>query len=425
MSNRAGLLKAHRDGIGTAEWTSGLPVLRAPTLTLRELCRSDGAALARWLKCGDTWQFTDTLPESAAGFEPFIERTRQERRAGRSACFAIVPLGLRDAVGFILVRRLDHGFHAGRSDVALGEPFYGTGLLSAAVEVALDYAFRQIGFHRIEVRSLDAREGAVLQALGAVREGVLRGVWNARGEATDGTLWSILRDEWTAARRGVAYDCLPSSTVPVRVSDGRATADDGPACARPRWSSGLPVLGGDGLTLREVEDADAPHLLRTLNPQDIRALLDPPPLTEKQLRQYIGWAIRERELGRAACYAVVVDPGAGPAGLVLIRRADPKFRTVEWGSVISATRRGAGLYPEVTDLLLEYLFETVGISRLEAQTTRQNLAALGSLRAAGGTREAVLRRVAMVENQSVDQELWAILREDWRRARPRPDSPPS
>ncbi len=421
MPNRAGLLKAHREHVGPAEWPAELPVLRASMLTLRRLCLLDAASLARWLKCGDRWQFTERLPECPAGFEWFIGRLDQEQRAGRSVCFAVVPLGLKHAVGFILVRRLDVGLHAGRCDVALGEPFYATGLLAATAEVAIDYAVRHIGFHRIEIRSLDAREGDVLQALGAVREGVLRGVWHAHGESLDGTLWSILRDEWIASRRGVTYNCHPASTAPPWVSDCRTTPADDPAFTRPPWGAGLPVLPGDGFRLREVEAADAPRLLRTLSPHEIRAFLDPPPLTEKLFRQYIGWAIRERELGRAACYAVVVDPGPGPAGLVLIRRADPKFVTAEWGSVLSATHRGAGLYPKVTRLLLDFLFETVGISRLEAQTTRQNLAALGSLRAAGGSREAVLRRVAVVDNQCVDQELWAILRQDWQQARLRSD----
>ncbi len=421
MSNRAGLLETRRESVETAEWREGLPVVRATTLTLRELCECDASSLARWLKCGDTWQLTDRLPVGAAAFESFIAGIRRERRAGRSVCFGIVPLGLKGAVGLALVRRLDQGFHAGRCDVVLGEPFYRMGLLAPAMEVALDYAFHHVGFSRIEVRSLDAREGDVLRSLGAVREGVLRGVWQADGEAIDGTLWSILRDEWTASPRAVTYDCEPLSIGPTPVSDARGTSAGDQPRARPRWSSRLPVLAGDGVTLREVEAADAAHLLRTLRPHEIREFLDPPPLTEKQFRQYIAWAIGERELGRAACYAVVVDPGPAPSGLVLIRQADPKFRTAEWGSVLKATRRGAGLYPEVTRLLLDFLFETVGISRLEAQTTRQNLAALGSLRAAGGAREAILRRVAVVGDQCVDQELWAILREDWQRARSRPD----
>jgi RimJ/RimL family protein N-acetyltransferase len=200
MSDRAGPLKASREGIGIAEWTEGLPVLRASILTLRELCPCDAPSLAHWLRRGDTWQFTETLPEGAAAFESFIGWSRQERRGGRSACFAVVPLGLRGAVGFVLIRRLDQGFHAGRCEVALGEPFYPTRLLAASTEAAIDYAFRHIGFHRIEVRSLDARGGEVLQALGAVRVGVLRGVWKAHGEAMDGTLWSILREDWQRAR---------------------------------------------------------------------------------------------------------------------------------------------------------------------------------------------------------------------------------
>ena len=421
MANRAGLLKARRESDGTAEWPARLPILRAPMLTLRELCPSDAPSLARWLRRRDAWQITEALPEGVAGVEAFIGRAGQERRAGRSLCFGIVPLGLRDVVGFILIRRLDFGFHAGRCAFALGEPFYEIGLLAPAAEVAIDYAFRHLGPHRLDVRTWDTRESQVLEALGAAREGVLRGACHIGGEPVDATLWSMLSDEWTASRRQVTYNCqLPSADSP-RVSDRRTTSADAPAFAGPRWGSALPVLAGQGLTLREVEAADAPHLLRTLSPQDIRAFIDPPPLTEKLFRQYIAWAIRERELGRAACYAVVVDGSTAPSGLVQVRQVDPRFVAAEWGIVFAAAHRGTGLFSKVTRLLLSFLFETVGISRLEAQTTRQNLAALGSLRAAGGVREAVLRRMAVIDNQFVDQELWAILREDWQQACSRSD----
>lgn len=415
MANCVGLLKTHHESGGTVEWQAGLPVLRSPVLTLRELCYSDAPSLSRWLKRGDGWQFTATLPANAAGFEPFIAATLRERRAGRGMCFAILPLGLRDVVGFVVVRRLDQGGHAGRCAIALGEPFYATPLLAAAVEVVIDFAFRHVGYHRVEARSVDAREDEVFKALGAVREGVLRGVWNASGEPVDGTLWSFLSDEWTALPREASYDPQRPSAAPPRAPDSRPAPEDDPACNRPKWAARLPVLVSGGLTLREVEAADAPHLLRALNPHDIREFLDPPPLTEKLLRQYIAWAIRERELGRAGCYAIVVEGGRPPVGLAQFRQIDPKFVAAEWGSVVAAAHRGNGLHPRVTELLLSFLFDEVGISRLEAQMTRQNLAALGSLRAAGGAREATLRRVAVVGDQLVDQELWVVLRRDWRR----------
>lgn len=416
MSNHAGLLQAPHDIVGPSGWPSaGLPVFRSPRLTLREVRPTDAPSLARWLKRGDTWQFTEALPKDALGFATFIGQVIEERRTGHSACLAIIPLGLRDAIGFILLRRLDQGYHAGRCGVALGEPFYATGLLRAAVEVTFDFAFRHIGFHRLEMRSLDPREGEVLRELGAVREGVLRGAWRALGRQVDGTLWSLLTDEWTSAKRDVIYEWRPALADEPSASDEPGPPEDAATSIDPPWGKSLPVLSGAGFTLREVVADDAPLLLRVLTPHEIREFLDPPPLTEEMFRRYIAWAIRERELGRAVCYAIVVGSDPAPVGLVQARQIDPKFLTAEWGCVVADACQGTGLQPKVTCLLLEFLFERVGVTRLEAQTTRQNLVALGSLRAAGGTREATLRRVALIEDQCVDQELWVILKEDWRR----------
>ena len=105
MSNQAGLPKAPRENVGTSDWAAtGLPVLHAPLLTLREVRPSDAPSLARWLKRSETWQFTEALPQNALGFVAFISQILQERRAGRAACFAIVPLGLNQGFAGTLIR---------------------------------------------------------------------------------------------------------------------------------------------------------------------------------------------------------------------------------------------------------------------------------------------------------------------------------
>lgn len=417
MSTRGESLTARHLATEAIDWTAALPLVEAPLVTLRELRRPDAASLVQWLKRGDTWKFTARLPRSEAEFEWFIDEVDADRRLGRALCFGVVPHGLQGAVGLVFIRPLDVSFHACRCSIALGEAFYGTGVLAAAVEAAIDFAFRHLGPRRLDLRTSNRREGEVFARLGAVREGVLRQSWRPAGkDAADETIWSILREEWLASGRCRTghVRTFPGHSRPA--ARRRADAVTDTACARPGWSAQLPTLAGDGVTLREADPDDAPHLLRVFSPADIRAWIDPPPLTEAQFRKYLAWARRERECGRVMCFAVADADGASPCGLVQVRRVDPRFRTAEWGIVLAASRRGTGLCSTVARLLLGFLFDQAGLERLEAQTTRQNLAALGSLRAVGAVREALLRRISLIDGQAIDQELWGILREDWREA---------
>ena len=418
MSNRVEPLAAHTRTTDSVQWSAGLPVLSTPTLTLRELRRTDARSLSRWLRNGANWSFTAQPPESPAAFERFVDGVEQDRRAGRTLCFGIVPHGLQDAVGFVHIRRLDVSFHSCRCGLAFGDPFYETGVVAAAAEAAADYAFRQLGPGRLEVRTADPREGQVFERLGAVREGVLRESWlRPGGDAADETIWSILREEWLASgRRRV---CQPSP-APGRLLLGPRRAAGGADDAivlRPGWSARLPVLSGDGVTLREIEPGDAPHLLGVLSPAEIREWFDPPPQTDAEFRRFAAWSAGEREAGRGMCFVIVASPATAPCGLVQVHQVDPKFFTAEWGIVLGAGQRGTGVFPRTTRLLLDFLFETVGIHRLEAQTTRLNLAGSGSLRGSGGVREALLRRASTADGRAVDRELWGILRPDWQRAR--------
>lgn len=77
----------------------------------------------------------------------------------------------------------------------------GTGLNGRVKRLLLDRAFG-CGIRRIEFRidERNARSQAAIAKLGAVKEGVLRAeriTWT--GHVRDTGIWSILRDEWSAA----------------------------------------------------------------------------------------------------------------------------------------------------------------------------------------------------------------------------------
>lgn len=198
-------LPAFGPGVHT-DWREGLPVLRSLGFTLRELHAADAAPLAATLTTAEVSRFISPPPTSVAGFERFIAWTHRERAAGRYACFAVVPDDEIVAVGIFQVRLLE-----GRDGVAewgfiLGQAYWGTGLFLAGAQRVVDFAFDQMGLHRLEARAAvgNGRGNGALAKLGAVKEAVLRASFERHGERHDQTLWGILRDDRQAARQMTA-----------------------------------------------------------------------------------------------------------------------------------------------------------------------------------------------------------------------------
>ncbi len=183
-------------------WREGLPLLQGLGLTLRELTAADAPSLSTTLTTAEVSRFISPPPTSVAGFERFIAWTHRERAAGRYACFAVVPEGETVAVGIFQVRMLD-----GRDGVAewgfiLGQAYWGTGLFLAGAQRVVDFAFEQMGLHRLEARAAVAngRGQGALAKLGAVREAVLRQSFERHGERLDQVLWGLVREDWRVAR---------------------------------------------------------------------------------------------------------------------------------------------------------------------------------------------------------------------------------
>jgi ribosomal-protein-alanine N-acetyltransferase len=190
-------------GFTRSDWRTGLPFLTGGRTTLRDLRTSDAPSLLAMLATDEVSRFISPPPTTVEKFERFIDWSLQERTSGRSACFAIVPAGMTDAVGIFQVRRLAPGVSNAEWGFAMGSSFWGTGLFVEGAERVIDFAFDVIGVRRLEARAAvsNGRGNGALQKIGAVQEGVLRRSFQRHGQSHDQTLWAILADDWRLRRR--------------------------------------------------------------------------------------------------------------------------------------------------------------------------------------------------------------------------------
>jgi N-acetyltransferase len=180
------------------------------------------------------------------------------------------------------------------------------------------------------------------------------------------------------------------------------------------WRRSLPLLSSAHVTLRELRIEDAASLLSMLSTDEVARFISPPPTTVEGFERFIAWAIRERESGNYACFAVVPDGLSTAVGLFQLRALESGFATAEWGFAIGSGFWGTGVFIESARLVLDFAFDMVGVHRLEARASLANGRGNGALRKIGAVQEGVLRRSFFRGGAYHDQVLWSILTDDWR-----------
>jgi RimJ/RimL family protein N-acetyltransferase len=183
------------------------------------------------------------------------------------------------------------------------------------------------------------------------------------------------------------------------------------------WRDALPVLTGAQVRLRELEISDATSLFAMLTPEEVSRFISPPPTTIEGFERFITWACAERAAGRYTCFAVVPHGMTAAIGLFQVRQLEPGFETAEWGFAIGSQYWGTGVFLDGGRMVVDFAIETLGVRRLEARASVANERGNGALRKLGAQEEGVLRRSLLKNGVRLDQKLWSILNEEWRKAK--------
>jgi ribosomal-protein-alanine N-acetyltransferase len=182
------------------------------------------------------------------------------------------------------------------------------------------------------------------------------------------------------------------------------------------WRQALPVLSGEKVTLRELRLSDAPSLLSMLSTEEVARFISPPPTTIEGFERFIAWTHRERAAGNYACFAVVPHGMDSAIGIFQVRQLEPGFATAEWGFAIGSPFWGTGVFLDGAKLVVGFTFDVIGTHRLEARAAVLNGRGNGALRKVGATQEGVLRKSFLRNGEYLDQILWTILDDDWKRS---------
>jgi [ribosomal protein S5]-alanine N-acetyltransferase len=183
------------------------------------------------------------------------------------------------------------------------------------------------------------------------------------------------------------------------------------------WRMALPLLASKGVTLRALRESDAPTLHAMLTTEEVARFVSPPPTTVDGFERFIRWTHQQQQAGRYVCFGIVPAGRTDAVGLIQVRAIDAAFEVAEWGFAIGSEFWGTGLFQSAARQVVNFVFATLPVQRLEARAVTLNGRGNGALRKVGAVCDAVLRQSFERNGTRMDQILWSILRSDWLQPR--------
>ena len=183
------------------------------------------------------------------------------------------------------------------------------------------------------------------------------------------------------------------------------------------WTTGLPVLQGRKMMLRELVKTDALSLLSMLSTEEVAKFISPPPTTPQGFEKFVRWAQGEREAGNQITFGMVPEGCEHAVGLVQVRAIAPRFSVAEWGFALGSPFWGTGIFLAGARMTLDFAFQNTAVNRLEARAVVQNGRGNGALRKLGAVQEGVLRGSLLKDGKYLDQIMWSIVAQDWFQAK--------
>jgi RimJ/RimL family protein N-acetyltransferase len=92
----------------------------------------------------------------------------------------------------------------------------------------------------------------------------------------------------------------------------------------------------------------------------------------------------------------------------------PYMKMQEIGYALVPSERGKGYCTEATQLMVDCLFLSKDIARIQATTHTKNVASQKVLEKVGFKRDGTLRKLALIRGEWTDMFIFSILREEWK-----------
>lgn len=174
------------------------------------------------------------------------------------------------------------------------------------------------------------------------------------------------------------------------------------------------VLATARLTLRPLEDGDAPGLFGVFSdPRVMRYWSSPPWDDEARAREMIAQDRKAMRRGDYVRLGIETQDSREFVGTCTLFAFSLQCRRAELGYALRSTWWGRGYMHEALRALLAFGFDDLDLHRVEADVDPRNLPSVQSLERLGFRKEGHLRERWIVGGEVSDSGLYGLLRRDW------------
>ena len=171
------------------------------------------------------------------------------------------------------------------------------------------------------------------------------------------------------------------------------------------------MLEGKNVNLRIMEKDDLPLFLEWVNKPEVFGEYNPlHQMTKTQVEKILEnpsdfqpFIIEKKDLTKIGFIAHfhVLHIGTGA-------------KQLEIGYTLVPSERGKGFCTEAVKIMVDYLFLSKDIMRIQVQTDQRNVASQKVLEKVGFKKEGTLRRNFFMRGEWTDDYIYSILREEWK-----------
>jgi ribosomal-protein-alanine N-acetyltransferase len=170
------------------------------------------------------------------------------------------------------------------------------------------------------------------------------------------------------------------------------------------------LLEGKNVNLRVVEKEDLPMISEWLNKPEVFGEYNPliqVSRTETE-KEYEKRSFEQTE------FFIEGKDGSRLGYIWHFNVMHPAGRILEIGYFLLPNERSKGYCTEAVNIIVDYLFLSKNVERIQAMTDLRNMGSQKVLEKAGFKKEGTIRKLFFLKGQPRDAFLYSILREEWK-----------
>jgi RimJ/RimL family protein N-acetyltransferase len=172
------------------------------------------------------------------------------------------------------------------------------------------------------------------------------------------------------------------------------------------------LLEGKTVNLRVMEKEDLPlftEWFNNSNPEFLGRYFSPVQRSRTELERMFDSGPFEEKV-----FFIEKKDGTKIGYIVQFNMPAPYTKMQEIGYFLIPNKRGKGYCTEATQLMVDYLFLSKNVTRIQATTHAENTASQKVLEKSGFKKEGALRKSNLFKGELIDMFIFSILREEWK-----------